>query len=150
MDRAERKKLTELLKSIQVLQIKIRRDKKDIGDLKKEEFNESTFHSTRRPQGPQLDDEIRQKQKIANRERAMLRTEKLLEKLESAIQELGAIDLIGSDILECRYLKGQSLEQIARSLYCSKSTVEKKCRRATEQLSILIGGSDALAELFNK
>jgi DNA-directed RNA polymerase specialized sigma subunit len=144
VDRFERKRLTELLKSVPLLKIKLRRDKQDITDMQKEKFDESTFHTTREPEGPQIDDEIRHLQKVRNRERAALRTEKLLERLETAIQELGLIDSTGSTILERRYLKCQSFEKIAQELYCSKSSIEKKHRKALEGLLILVCGIDAL------
>jgi N-acylneuraminate cytidylyltransferase len=136
------KKTAELLESIPILQTKVKNDRSDVRDLKKERFTGSSLHCTRRPEGPQIDDEIRHKQKIRNRERAIIRTEKLLERLMHYMESMKGEE--GYEILELRYIKGMTYEKIADKLQYSKSSIEKKHRKLLKKLKILIYGADAM------
>jgi RNA polymerase sigma factor (sigma-70 family) len=113
-----------------------------VKDLKKERFTGNSLHCTRRPEGPQIDDEIRHKQKIRNRERAIIRTEILLDRLMRYMESMKGEE--GYEILELRYIKGMTYEKIADKLQYSKSSIEKKHRKLLRKLKVLIYGADAL------
>jgi predicted DNA-binding protein (UPF0251 family) len=136
------KKTVELLESIPMLKQKIKRDKRDVVDMKKESFGTSSFHTNKKPEGPKIDDEIRHLQKLRNRERALIRTEKLSGKLISLIMSMKNEEF--GCVLEMRYIKGLSFGDIAEKLKCSKRTVERRHKKLIQKLQVLIDGADAL------
>lgn len=135
-------KTVELLESIIDLKDKIEQDKADIEDLKKERFSEVDFHRIKPREGPPLDDETRHLQKIRNRERAMLRTSELLKRVETALSKMKNED--GYEILEMRYLRGMSTEQIAEELHYTKMTINRKRNKLIQKLGRKLHGVDAM------
>lgn len=136
------KDVIELLESIPDLKDKIEQDKLDIADMKKEKFDNSTWHDIKKPEGPQLDDSIRHQQKISNRERAKKRTEKLLQRIENALHKVKNED--GYEILEMRYVKGMTFDQIADKFHYSKQTIWRKHNKIVTRLKRKLFGADAL------
>ena len=131
-----------LLESIPDLKDKIEQDELDIADMKQEKFDNTTWHDIKRPEGPQLDDSIRHLQKIRNRERAQKRTEKLLQRIENVIEKVKGED--GYEILEMRYIKEMTVEQIADELHYSKQTVWRRHNKIVSKLKRKLFGADAL------
>jgi RNA polymerase sigma factor (sigma-70 family) len=136
------KDVIELLESIPDLQDKIDQDKLDIADMKREKFDESTWHKIKGSEGPQLDDSIRHLQKIRNRERAKKRTESLLNRIENVIDKVKDED--GYEILEMHYLKNMTFDQIADELHYSKQTIWRKHNKLVAKLKRKLFGADAL------
>jgi RNA polymerase sigma factor (sigma-70 family) len=132
----------EILENIDSLKLKLDQDHEDIADMKQEKFDTSTWHDIKRPGGPQLDDEVRHLQKIRSRERSMLRTEQLLRRVERALNKLK------SDpdyfVLEMRYFRHMSEQEIADQLHYSTQTVFRKRKKVIAKLTVLLYGSDAL------
>ena len=131
-----------LLESIPDLKDKIEQDELDIADMKQEKFDNTTWHDIKRPEGPQLDDSIRHLQKIRNRERAQKRTEKLLQRIENVIEKVKGED--GYEILEMRYIKEMTVEQIADELHYSKQTIWRRHNKIVTKLKRKLFGADAL------
>ena len=136
------KDVIELLESIPDLQDKIEQDEMDIADMKREKFDETTWHDIKKPSGPVLDDNIRHLQKIRNRERAQKRTENLLRRLENVLDKVKTED--GYEILEMRYLKNMTIEQISEELHYSKQTIWRKHNKIVTKLKRKLFGADAL------
>jgi len=136
------KRTIEVLNSFDKLQKKVEQDKEDIEDMKQEKFDETVFHSSRRPEGPQLDDETRHMQKMRNRERGMLRTQRLLDRVSRAMDSMKGEE--GYNILKMRYLDGKEMGQIAQELNCSTRTIERKHMKLLRKMKVLFYGADAL------
>jgi RNA polymerase sigma factor (sigma-70 family) len=136
------KDVIELLESIPDLQDKIEQDELDIADMKREKFDETTWHDTKKPSGPVLDDNIRHLQKIRNRERAQKRTENLLKRINNVLDKVRDED--GYEILEMRYLRGMTSEQISKELHYSTQTVWRKHNKIVTKLKRKLFGADAL------
>lgn len=135
------KRTMDILNSYDKLQKKVEQDKADIDDMKQEKFDKTTFHLSRRPEGPQLDDEVRHLQKIRNRERGMLRTQRLLERIGKAMDGMGE-DTEG--ILKLKYIDNMSIDEIAEKLNCSRRTIERKHMKLLKKMKVLLYGADAL------
>jgi RNA polymerase sigma factor (sigma-70 family) len=134
--------VVELLESIPDRRDKIEQDEMDIADMKQEKFDTTTWHDIKRPEGPQLDDNIRHLQKISNRERTQKRTEKLIRRIETAMEKMKTDpDYV---ILEMRYLQGMSNEQIAEKLNYGSTTVWRRHNRLIRKLERKLFGADAL------
>jgi RNA polymerase sigma factor (sigma-70 family) len=136
------KDVIELLESITDLKDKIEQDELDIVDMKKEKFDSSTWHGIKKPEGPQMDDSIRHLQKIRNRERAQKRTKNLLNRLENMLQKVEGED--GYEILEMRYLKNMTIDQIADELHFTSRTIWRKHNKIVTKLNRKLFGADAL------
>jgi RNA polymerase sigma factor (sigma-70 family) len=132
----------ELLESIPDLKDKIEQDKLDIADMKQEKFDTSTWHDIKRPGGPQLDDEVRHLQKIRRREREEKRTENLLRRIETALSKMR--EEADYQILEMKYLKGMTIDQISEELHYSKQTIWRKHNKIIAKLKRKLFGADAL------
>jgi RNA polymerase sigma factor (sigma-70 family) len=132
----------ELLESITDLHDKIEQDDLDIADMKREKTESNTWHDIKKPGGPVLDDNIRHLQKIRNRERAQKRTENLLRRIENVLDKVKAED--GYEILEMRYLKGMTMEQISEELHYSIRTISRKHNKIVTKLKRKLFGADAL------
>jgi RNA polymerase sigma factor (sigma-70 family) len=136
------KDVIELLESIPDLQDKIDQDELDIADMKREKIESNTWHDIKKPGGPVLDDNIRHLQKIRNRERAQKRTQNLLRRIENVLDKVKTED--GYEILEMRYLKGMTVEQISDELHYSKQTIWRKHNKIVTKLKRKLFGADAL------
>jgi RNA polymerase sigma factor (sigma-70 family) len=136
------KDVIELLESIPDLQDKIEQDEMDIADMKQEKFDTTTWHDIKKPGGPVLDDNIRHLQKIRNRERAQKRTEKLLQRIKNVLDKVKNED--GYEVLEMRYLKNMTVEQISEELHYSKQTIWRKHNKIVTKLKRKLFGADAL------
>lgn len=136
------KDVIELLESIPDLQDKIDQDELDIADMKLEESDGNTWHDIKGPEGPILDDDVRHLQKIRNRERAQKRTKNLLKRIENTLDKVKDED--GYEILEMRYLKGMTVEQISDELHYSKQTIWRKHNKIVAKLKRKLFGADAL------
>jgi RNA polymerase sigma factor (sigma-70 family) len=132
----------ELLESIPDLKDKLEQDDLDIADMKREKTETNTWHDIKKPGGPVLDDNIRQLQKIRNRERAQKRTENLLRRIEKVLQKVKTED--GYEILEMRYLKGMTMEQISEELHYSIRTISRKHNKIVTKLKRKLFGADAM------
>jgi RNA polymerase sigma factor (sigma-70 family) len=141
-DKKSFKDVIELLESIPDLQDKIEQDELDIADMKREKFDTTTWHDIKKPEGLQLDDNTRHLQKIRNRERAQKRTENLLRRIENVLDKVKTED--GYEILEMRYLKNMTIEQIAEELHYSKQTIWRKHNKIITKLKRKLFGADAL------
>jgi RNA polymerase sigma factor (sigma-70 family) len=133
--------VVELLESIPDLRDKIEQDRADIEDMKREKFDATTWHEAGRPEGPQLDDETRHMQKIRNRERGMLRTQQLLNRIENALKKLESDP--DYPILRMRYLEGMTNEQVAEKLFCSNTTLWRRQKKLIRKLERKLFGADA-------
>ena len=131
-----------LLYSFEKLKVKIETDKQDIEDLKAEQHNTSTWHEIRPQEGPDLDDEVRHMQKVRNRERAMLRTLKMIERVERNLK------IIEDDqyyqVIPKIYFQKKVRDEVAKEMFCSTKTVRRHQKRLINDLSILFYGADAL------
>ena len=136
------KDATELLESIPDLRDKIAQDKLDIADMKQEKFEKSTWHDMKRPGGPQLDDEVRHMQKIRKREREQKRTENLLRRIENALGKMK--DDADYPILEMKYLKGVTIDQIADEMHYTTRTIWRRHNKIVTKLKRKLFGADAL------
>ena len=138
------KNTEKILYSYQKLKVKVETDKQDIEDLKLEQANKKTVHKITNPDqsDPDVDDEIRHKQKIRNRERAMLRSIKMIEQVERALS------LINNDeyyqIVKMLYFEHKTIEEAAGIMYCSPRTIARHRTRLVNELIILFYGADAL------
>ena len=138
-------RMTEkILYSLDKLKVKVETDKEDIRDMIIEKQNRSALHVLRKPQGPDLDDDIRHRQKVRNRERAMLRTQKLIQRTERCLKQLEQDEWY--NVIELIYLQqpGMTIEQVACEIHTSIATVYRQKKRLINELSILFYGADAL------
>jgi len=136
--------IERILASYECLRQKIELDKKDIEDLKKEGRNEETKHRLINPDewNPDIDDNIRQLQKIRNRERSMIRTKNMLNRLD------GILDIIRKDeyypVIHLSYFESKTLTEISMECELSVRTIARHKTRLLNELAILFYGADAL------
>ena len=134
----------KILYSFNKLKIKIEIDKEDILDLIKEQQNKESTHKRCSPNewDAEIDDTIRHKQKIRNRERSMIRTEKLIRRFERCLQQIKDDEYY--DIIPCVYFDNKTLSEVAEGMYCSPRTISRHKTRLINDLIVLLYGADAL------
>jgi hypothetical protein len=138
-------KATEkILYSLDKLRIKAETDRQDILDMVREKENKAAVHKIEKAWGPELDDDVRHKQKIRNRERAMFRTERLISRVNKCLKQLQKDEWF--KVLEMTYLTTPppTSEEIAASMFTSIATIYRHKKRLINELSILFYGADAL------
>lgn len=137
------KKTEQLLRAYESLKLKIIIDARDIIDLTAEGQKYNTSHKTAKPEewDADIDDAIRHKQRIRNRERGMLRTQKLVERIDNILATLDDEDY---DLIECVYFKGQPVANVAGNQKCCVKTIGRRRKRIVTELMILLYGADAL------
>jgi len=133
-----------LLSSFECLKRKIELDKQDIDDLIKEGKSIEANHRLINPNewNPDIDDEIRHKQRIRRRERSMLNTERLVKKVERIIKE------VENDkyyyVIQMHYFEEKGLPEIACDMQVSIRTLINERTRLLNKLSIFVYGARAL------
>jgi DNA-directed RNA polymerase specialized sigma24 family protein len=136
------KRTVEALESIVDLKDKIAQDELDIADMEMEKKNISAWHGVKRPGGPALDDNTRHLQKIRNRERGMIRTQRLLNRILSAMDKLKRED--GYEILQLKYIDGLSDEEIAKTLNYTVRSIQRKRCKLVGRINRKLLGADAM------
>ena len=136
------KNVEKVLYSLDKLQVKLENDRQDIADLKREHENHSAVHGIKKPEGPALDDVIRHKQKVANRERAMLRTQEEISKVYRNLKQIEGDEWY--PLIQKLYFEHKQMDVVATEMYCSISTVHRNRKRLINDLCILFYGADAL------
>lgn len=133
----------QLLRAYQSLKLKVVIDARDIIDLTAEGQKYNTSHKTAKPEewDADIDDAIRHKQRIRNRERSMLRTQKLVERIDNALALLSDEDY---ELIKNVYFDGQQASQISESQKCCVKTIARKRKRIVTELMVLFYGADAL------
>ena len=132
-----------ILYAYNTLNQKLAIDIQDILDLKAEHERYNTSHKKTRPEDwdADIDDEIRHTQKIRNRERGMVRTQKLIERIKHALSILDAKEY---ELIAELYFDGLSVTEVAQTHGCSVKTVCKNRKRIVTDMMILLYGADAL------
>ena len=134
--------MEEILTNLDSLKRKAKRDGLDIEDLKKEELHKDLYYDPQPPEGPDIDDETRHLQKIRRRWRSKIRTENLIERIEKALEEIKHDEYYR--IIELKYFKRLSTEEIAKEIPCSERTVIRHSKRLINELIIIFHGAEAL------
>ena len=138
-------KATEkILYSLDKLKIKVETDRQDIADMIAEKESRTAAHALRKPGGPELDDDIRHKQKVRNRERAMMRTEKLIHMVERSLDKIKDDDWYNIICYTYLVTPRMTVEEIAQKANCSVPTVFRQKKRLINEIAILLYGADAL------
>lgn len=134
----------KILYSFNKLKIKVEIDKEDIDDLIKEQENKESSHRkiNANEWDSEIDDTIRHKQKIRNRERSMIRSEKLIKRVERCLEYLKKDEYY--NILPCIYFNLMTVPDVADEIHCSPRTVSRHKSRLINELVVLLYGADAL------
>ena len=137
------KKTEQILCAYESLNLKLVIDAKDILDLRAEGQIYSTNHkiSNSDEWDAEIDDEIRHKQKIRNRERGMIRTEKLIERIDNALALLPKEDY---ELITDLYFDKLAVTNVAQKRGCCVRTVCRNRKRIVTELMVLFYGADAL------
>jgi len=138
------KKTEKILFALEKLKIKVENDKQDIADMMQEgELKETTHKSINTNEwDAEIDDEIRHKQKIRRREREMIRTSKLISRIERCLKIIKNDEYFS--IIPMIYFEQMTCEDVADELCTSTSTIRRNKNRLLGELVVLIYGADAL------
>ena len=137
------KKTEQVLCAYESLKLKLTIDTKDIMDMQVEGQRYNTNHKTANPEewDAEIDDEIRHRQKIRYRERGMLRTKKLVERINDALSLLDKEDY---ELIRDIYFRGQPIAVVASNHNCCVKTIGRNRKRVVIALMVLFYGADAL------
>lgn len=130
------KEIERILYSLNSMKTKLITDKKDLEDMRSEVDGYKATHKKQENWECRTDDETRIKQKISKKKRAIMRSEELIKKIETAINSVSESD---KKLIELTYFQNKEAREICKDLKCSVNKYYRRKNKIVKNLMALIG-----------